>query len=422
MKKIPDSWFYLPILILGIYFIIRLVDQSQLMLHFPLDYTNDISSYMAQLFFLDKCGFHTFCPYWYNGFITFQFTPPAWFFFTLPLLKIFGDVKIATYVSMVLIFLLGLVAFLAMGKLFEFSITKRIAFFLFFFGNAIAIGNFIRLGDVHQLFGWMLFVPFAFGILYYKNRKLNKNFYWGVPLLSLIILSHQTIAVLAPFCLLGLFFVKRNGERIQIVLVGIISLILTSFWWIPYIKGFGETIGSQHVLTESLRSLAVSDLPQNLASIFIPLVFWIIFYHYWRLYDKNQKEFIFFLPIIILSILFFFRFVIFIPLLKFVYPDSYLYFFIFFTVFMFLKSEIQIFPLKKLIFLALIFVTTISIMINIFYTPKFMVPDEAGENLIKILGDVDDKFLVIGNKSSVLYAEAIYSYAPIYQLPKDGPF
>src|SRR3989344_8074240 len=125
MRKIPDKWLYLPILILGSYLIVRLVDQSQLMFHFPLDYTNDISSYMAQLFFLDKCGFHQFCPYWYNGFTAFQFTSPAWFFFTLPLYWIFNDVKTATYISMVLIFLIGLVSFILFGRLFNLSLVKR---------------------------------------------------------------------------------------------------------------------------------------------------------------------------------------------------------------------------------------------------------------------------------------------------------
>ena len=82
MKNIPDRWLYIPIILLAINFVYRLADQSQLLFYFPLDYTNDISSYMAQLFFLDKCGFHAFCPYWFNGFTTFQFTSPAWFFFT----------------------------------------------------------------------------------------------------------------------------------------------------------------------------------------------------------------------------------------------------------------------------------------------------------------------------------------------------
>lgn len=322
MKKVPDSWFYLPILILGIYFIIRLVDQSQLMFHFPFDYTNDISSYMAQLFFLDKCGFHAFCPYWYNGFMTFQFTPPAWFFFTLPLLKIFGDVKIATYVSMVLVFLLGLVVFILMGRLFGFSVIKRIAFFLFFFGNAIAIGNFIRLGDVHQLFGWVLLVILGFIALYYKNHEINNWFYFSIPVLAIIILSHQTVAVLAPFILLSLFLIKRNKERIKIFISGFVAVAITSFWWILYVKGFSDTIGSQHVLTKSLVSLSLSDIPQNIATLIIPLFLWILFYFYWKSHNRNRKELLFFLPIISLSIILFLRLVYLIPILKFVYPVS----------------------------------------------------------------------------------------------------
>src|SRR3989338_1663432 len=108
-KSLPSKWLAVPIVALAANFFWRLIDQSQLMRYFPLDFVNDISSYMAQLNFLKACGFLKFCPYWYNGFIAFKFTPPAWYFFTNPLYLLFGDVKVATYVSMVLIFVLAFV-------------------------------------------------------------------------------------------------------------------------------------------------------------------------------------------------------------------------------------------------------------------------------------------------------------------------
>lgn len=414
MKNIPDKWLYLPMIILGINFIYRLIDQSQLMHYFPFDYTNDISSYMAQLFFLDTCGFHAFCPYWYNGFITFQFTPPAWFFFTLPLLKIFGDVKVATYISMLLIFVIALIVFLYFGRLFRFSVVKRIAFFLFFFGNAIAVGNFIRLGDLHQLFGWVFLVIFGLIILYYKNRKINRWFYFTILVLVIIILSHQTVAVLAPFVLLSLFLIKKNREKIKIVISGFMAVAVTSFWWIPYIQGFGDIAGRRHVLTKNLISFDIQNLPENIATLIIPIMFWTISYFYLKSSKKPMKEFLFISPIIFLSLLLFFRIVFFIPVLRYVFPDSYLYLFLFFSIFLFLKLDLEFIRFKKLMCIVLISISLISVGINIFYTPQFIQTPKTEKIISEIFNYVDDDFLAFGENQHLLYSQAIYSYAPIY--------
>ncbi|MFA4887901.1 MAG: hypothetical protein WC595_06845, partial [Candidatus Nanoarchaeia archaeon] len=170
MKPLSDKWFIAPIVLLLVHFLYRLIDQSQMMFQFALDFNNDVSSYMAQLHFLDVCGFHQACPYWYNGFTTFTFSPPGWYFFTYPLHLLFSDVKIATYVSLILMFLLGLFLLIKLGKTANFSLTKRIAFFALFFGNASAIGNFIRLGRVNELLGWILFIPLFFLFYHYRDK------------------------------------------------------------------------------------------------------------------------------------------------------------------------------------------------------------------------------------------------------------
>src|SRR3989344_2436430 len=115
-KKIfNDKWLYIPIIILAINLLIRIIDQSKITYIFPLDLTNDGSSYISLLFFLDKCGFHNFCSYWYNGFISFQLTPPGWYFFTYPLLLIFNNYQVAYFVSIIIIFLLSFYAILKFG-------------------------------------------------------------------------------------------------------------------------------------------------------------------------------------------------------------------------------------------------------------------------------------------------------------------
>ena len=108
MKKyIEDKWLYFSIVILSIYFFIRLIDQSKMLFAFPLDYANDYASHIAKLFFLDDCGLFKTCPYWYNGIDVFSMYPPGWFLFTLPIYYLVKNLLYATFVSEMLLFLLG---------------------------------------------------------------------------------------------------------------------------------------------------------------------------------------------------------------------------------------------------------------------------------------------------------------------------
>ena len=154
-KNLPDKFLYIPILILGLYFLFRLVDQAKLIRIFPLDKYNDWSSYMAQLYFLKVCGFHNFCPYWYNGFINFQISQPGWYFFIYPLYSLINNIQLTVYFSLIISFLLSLIAIYITRNKLGLSKIKVLAFFLFIFGNAVSIGNFIRVGKIHYLFGYL---------------------------------------------------------------------------------------------------------------------------------------------------------------------------------------------------------------------------------------------------------------------------
>ena len=234
MKTINDKWLYFPIVILFIYFIYRLIDQSQIIYYFPFDYINDVSSYMAQLHFLKVCGFHNYCPYWYNGFIAFNFTSPALFFFALPFYYLFGDVKIALYTTTIISFILGFLFIYFLGNKLSLSKMQRIAFFIFFFGTANSIGNFIRLGRAHELFAWVWFIPFAFLMIHYMNKNLDRYSLFIIPLYSLVIFSYLSVGVLASLLFLGLFLVKNKKEKLYVILYFIASLLLISFWFIPF--------------------------------------------------------------------------------------------------------------------------------------------------------------------------------------------
>ena len=204
MKK--KTFYLFSILLLLINLVYRFIDQSQMIKYFPLDYVNDGSSYMAQLFFMDVCGFHNFCPYWYNGFESFLFTPPGWFFFGLIIYKLVGSITLATYFSLVISFVSAfLIIYFLYGKL---GLTKlqRVLMFFLLFGSAQAVGSFIRLVRVHELFAWVWFLLFAFIVLWYKDHEFDLNFFWIIIPYGMILLSYQSVAVFSTIFLLGLFF------------------------------------------------------------------------------------------------------------------------------------------------------------------------------------------------------------------------
>lgn len=367
-----------------------------------------MSSYMAQLDFLIKCGYHTYCPYWYNGFVTFMVTMPGWYFFSLPL-SLITNVQTAFFVSLILIYLLIFVSFVIGGKYLRLSILKRIAFFLLVFANAQSIGNFIRLGRVPELFAWLNFVIIALVVLVvYKNKVIGKKFLFLIIPLSIILLSHQTIALLTLLTLLSLFLIKSSKERIYIAFLVLISAILTAFWWAPYLIEFSKTMGTKIILTQTMFLFNKSYLAQTLATFIIPLAFIIIFILYWY-QNKSKQELLFFSIPFLISILLITRLIAFIPILRHIYPDVYMLYLVFFSSFMLLKMKLK--PIIKLIII--IFVIA-SILITLFHTPWFVIPGELENEAVKSLDKIEGRFLLLGADAPLLYSRAFYSYASIY--------
>ena len=417
-KRIKDKWLLVPIVILLVYFIYRLIDQSNLLSYFPMDYTNDISSYMAQLHFLKECGFLNYCPYWYNGFTSFNFTPPGWFFFALPFYYFFGDVKIATYITMILSFLLAFSVIFIAGKYFGFSKVQRIAFFVFLFATAFSVGSFVRLGRVHELFAWVWFLIFAFLVLYYKDKELDLFSLLIIPSYALIVLSYLSTGVLASLLFLGLFLVKGKREKFKIITYFLVSLLLIAFWLVPFAKGVFTSSSIPSLDQNSwLWQIRAEHIFTNIAIFLLPIMFLLLFYFYWKSKNKSRKELLFFIPIIILAIIYFFRLTPFIPIFRNIFPDPYLPFLLFFTLFLFFKIDYSKFNEKiyKIIPILLVVLSIISISINIIHTPKFVVPDDdANKQLQPLLSKFSGSFMIFGDLPRTIYPKALYSFAPIY--------
>ena len=416
MKKyLEDKYLYLPILILGIYLVIRLIDQSKIIWIFPLDKFNDWASYMAQLHFLKVCGFHNFCPYWYNGFISFQITQPGWYFFIYPLYLLLNNVQLITYLSLIISFILSLIALYIGGKKLNLSKVRILAFFLFFFGNAVSIGNFIKLGKIHQLFGWFNLIVIFLFLLIYKDKKLDKNFFLIIPFYFFAILSHQNTAAIGFLAILGLFLIKKFKEKILIIITVLISLLLTSFWWLGYVKNFSNTASKTIIVGETLRVINKTTLNDNIASFVIPILFLVILYIYLKSGINRKKELIFLLPQIIIALLLLTRLILFIPLLKYVFPDSYNLFLLFFAIFMFFKIDFNLIKYESLVIYSLVLISILSILLSILFISKFIEHTELEKETLGIFPYSEKRFVLLATPlRKTSYPNAYYSYAAIY--------
>ena len=394
----------------------KLIDFAKITKYFPLDQINDMSSYMAQLFFLKSCGFHNICNYWYNGFISFSFSPPGWYFFSYPFYLITGDVKLALFISQIISYTLAfLIIFFLFGKNLNLSYKKRIIYFLFTFANAIVIGSFIRLGRVHELLTWVLFLFLLFLFLYYKENKLNINFFIVPLIFSLILITYPSTAVLASLLFLGLFLIKPWKERIYIIIAYLISLIIASFWLIPFILNISKSSIPHLKQATWVFQISGGNLYTFIASLIIPLLVLITFYFYY-LGIKNKKEIIFFSPILVLSILFLLKLTAFLPIINTIFPDPLMIFMIFFIGLFLLKTKTNKKVINLLISLFIIAFLITSSAFSLFYTKGFINPNnELNRDILKSINQVETSFVILGNIPKTSYEKAIYSYAAIYK-------
>lgn len=404
-----DKWLIPSIIILLIFLIIKLIDQSKLIFYFPLSQNNDITAHMALLYFLAKYGYYSLVPNWYNGFILFKLYPPAWYFFTLPIYYLTKNIQLSTYISILLILTLGFIFLYFTNPVKNLSKIKKIAFFAFFFANPIAVGNFIKLGRPHELLSWVLFIPLFYLIIIYKKTKIDLKFLiFFTFLYSILLLSYPGTAIFIPLFLLPLFFLKHNLKEKSLIISSLfLVLLLTAFWLIPFITS--QTQESEPYLkTQLFKNHSLNT--ESLSVSFLIIIFWIIFYFHY----KNKKEFLFYFPTLILTILLFTRLIIFIPIFNNAHPDTYNFFLIFLTIFLFLETNIYIYPklLRKLLPYCLTLLALLGILIYFIIIPSFIVPDKIDNNILIIMPYISDEYLLLGFGNAK--TGAFYSYGAIY--------
>ena len=430
-SKFLKYGFYFSSLILLVYGLIRFINMIKIMWIFPLDTTNDISSYMAMLHFFVQYGFHGFVPNWYNGFVLFSVYPPGWMFVVYPLYLIFKNVQIVAYVALIIQYLFGFLVVAVFGRNNDWSWLKVITFFSFLFLNVFAVGDFIRQLRLPAFFGFELLIALSLLLFYYKDRKVD--FWFGiifVPLFFALILVHQTEAILFSIFLIGFFLIKSFKEKLFIFLNVVLGFIFSAFWWVPFLK-----YSSQLSIQSATFGNWLLDFDRlfltNLATILISITFFILFF-YWYLENRSYKNLLFFIPLLILNFLFLTRLVIFIPILKYVYPEPFTHLFIFLILYLFFTlnfEKIKPFLLNFIIILVFFILPLLFVILSHFNTPYYIeYTSEENEvlSLFKFIS-VDDKYYVvgveddnivqkrlIGDVTSSSYGLAYYSYGPIY--------
>ena len=422
--RFRDKALIVPVILLFFYLVFRLIDTSAMINNFPFDYANDLSAHLAKLFFLNNYGFYDIIPYWYNGFnyTLFQSYPPGYYYAALPLLKIIKDVQLAGYISLLLIYIFGFIAVYFLLK--DLSRIRRIALYLFFFANPISIGYLLRLGKLPEMTGWLLNL-IIFGILiYYKDRPLDKKFLFFIPSYAASLLSNVSSFIVMSPLILGFSLIKTKKEKVYIFLSILISLIITSFWWIPFYKSsLTKSLGTEAIYTQWLIENAPNQFftytNDKLTAVLSSLLLIVLLYLYWK-GNNSKKDLLFFLPIAIEAFLIFItpltKAIVFIPVYNRPPVDTFNIGFLLISSYLFLRTEFPL-KIKKVLEISLTLLIIISIIVSFSITPMYQKVGNIERETFELLPLVKGNFLVLENNTNTYnssYSRAYYSYAPIY--------
>ncbi|MDP1694709.1 MAG: hypothetical protein Q8L34_04170 [Candidatus Woesearchaeota archaeon] len=400
------------IVLLAITLIIRLLDFAKITKYFPTDNINDISSYMAQLFFLDACGFHQMCQYWYNGFTAFLFTPPGWYWFAYPWYVMSGDVKIATFIAVIITLIIAFVFIYKFGKHLNIKPWLRVLFFLIVFANANAIRGFLRTGRPHEMLAWVWFIMLFWILIYYKDKKIDAKIYWTSLVFAAIILTYVAVAIFAAMLFLGFVLCKKGSERFKAMSAAVIGFLLTTFWSIPYVINLGDSVVTSLEQGRWLLMFQKELLLKQAGAFIFPLIFLILFYIMWK-ERKEKTTLYFFAPLIVLAIAFATRITAFIPALKDIFPSPYFSLFIILGAYCLMQIVNEPKGNKTFLYLGVFAAIVISCSIALFYTVYFEVPNEEVQDLLELIPKIEERYALFGLPPSI-YPKAIVAYAAIY--------
>lgn len=390
---------------------VRLIDEYKITYTFPLDTSNDISSYLGILHFFNKYGFLNIAPEWYGGIEVLKLYSPGWFFFTLPLLKFFGDVKTAAYASLIILYLIGLIVVMIFANSQRFTKLEGIFLYSLLFGNSLAMGDFIRNGRLPALFGWIAMIAIMAIVLKYKDKHIDYKFYLlFIPTCFIALISHPQETLLTGFSIIPLILIKPWKERIQILLSGIAATILASFWLIPFLKGIKDSTLGNFVFTSAIFDFKGAWAFKNIGLFVIIFGFIIMVLLHLKNVKWKNKEILFYSPFILLAITIITKIIFYVPFMNQVYLNSYSLFFLLLAAYLFLKNK----PLKNVAAIIIILMAIANVLITHYHTPYFVEHSTIAEDTLDAMKHVNGTYIIFSSNDPSAYTRAFYSYGAIY--------
>ncbi len=185
---------------------------------------------------------------WFAGMPAFRFYPPLFFiitaglnYLTFGLLSLSMAYKIVVFSSLFFFPLVVYFSFRRMGFKGDesFFISLWSLAFLFLNGIYSGINQTLNFGLVAQMFALNLYFVFLGEMFHLRNLNNFKWEYYLLPslLLSLTILSHFYVGILAVISLLVIALISFSLKQIKLVsTVTLIGFLLSSFWWLPVLS------------------------------------------------------------------------------------------------------------------------------------------------------------------------------------------
>ena len=376
------------------------------------------------LHFFDKYGYHKLIFDWYypEGIVTFDVFAPGWVIFTYPFYKLFGDVKPATFISLILMYILGFIIFWFIGNVQNFSKLETITFYLFYFASPMVVGDYIRQMRLPQMFAWIAFF-FAFAIiLHYEKKTVNKYiFLLSIPI-AMTVLSHQPETVLLAFPVIGLVLVKlikKKFKEVSLICFALLCGFILSFPWLyTFLKRAPYLLISKLQFSRWTLDFSGGFRFVNISGIIISIAMLIVFIVYIStLKQKIRREkIIFFSPVLFFNFIYLTRLIVFFPILKHLYPDPIIQFIGFFTIFFYFSINKEILSNKLNLFynISIIIIPILFVIVSCYHTPFFIKPTPEEEESLLILENVSSPYAVVGEFPKTLYQRAIICYGSIY--------
>ncbi|RLI98057.1 MAG: hypothetical protein DRO99_01720 [Candidatus Aenigmatarchaeota archaeon] len=246
----------------------------------------DGSSYEARIYFMNKYGYFQNVPNWSHGYgyTAFLFYPPLFAFFSIPFYALTGSVM-SSYAAIMIFFSVAAVAMIyVLRKMVGMDKLQALFLGLFFFFNPFAISRFYRTGRVSEQLGWLFFIAAFFLIIYYKDRRLDRKFFYIYGVVSaLALLSHTANFIMITVILAGLFLYKHKREWVPIIGSFLLGIILSSFWWVPFVVSEGDYLLSTD---QFMNKTVIESFPKNIlfqsTAILIPIAALSLIFLYYR--------------------------------------------------------------------------------------------------------------------------------------------